>query len=193
MWPSRQMLDVILLSLVQGEPTGITAYALLKKLADLFKEAVSPSPGTIYPRLKKLTESGDLIQPTSNTFQITEKGIKFLTETIPQLFDDTQQFCTILSHSLLRPLPISVRMQYLHRFTDFPLNVAHLEEDWGQIDATFSIRDLETIKHHLINLRDRIQDQTENRLRQIGVTIRSIDQKLQEERAKFKNPKIIWS
>jgi len=193
MWPSRQMLDVILLSLVKGEPIGLTAYALVKKLADLFKESASPSPGTIYPRLKKLVDSGDLTQPTENTFQITNKGAQFLAETIPRLFDDTQQFCSILSHSLLQPLPIPTRIQYLHRFGDSPIDFAEIETNWGIYDANHSIRDLETIKEHLLHLRDRIQSRTNHQLQKIETQIAILEKKLQDERIKFKTPKVIWS
>lgn len=177
----KKTLDLVLLSILDENPDGMTGYALVREIKSRFnpkiknypKEneeviVVSLSPGTLYPRSRKLIDSGDItLEKESKVFQITEQGKRRLTEKIPNLMKYNLKFLPKLFRVLTRPLS----NQHSHYIPDFKDYIddsifSHPVEDE---DITGTIKELESLKKEM--------DETKNRT---DVIINKIEERIAE-------------
>lgn len=177
----KKTLDLVLLSILDENPEGMTGYALVReikhrfnpKIKDYPKEneeviVVSLSPGTLYPRSRKLIDSGDItLEKESKVFQITEQGKRRLTEKIPNLMKYNLKFLPKLFRVLTRPLS----NQHSHYIPDFKDYIddsifSHPVEDE---DITITIKELKSLKKEM--------DETKNRT---DVIINKIEERVAE-------------
>lgn len=71
-------LPLVLLALVERRSLG--AYELMRELERLFAPEYRPSPGSVYPALRALTDEGlvDAVAGTATTYRASEAGRKAL-------------------------------------------------------------------------------------------------------------------
>ena len=99
----KRALDLIILSILDQNEQGLTGYALVNKFKVYFPIS-NISPGTLYPKLRKLNESGD-ISENSKIYTITDQGKQRLTENSPKIIHDSIDFLPKLFKTLIKPLP----------------------------------------------------------------------------------------
>ena len=126
----RRALDLIVLSILDQNQQGLTGYALVNKFKEYFPIS-NVSPGTLYPKLKKLNESGDISEKSKN-YTITEQGKKRLTENSPKIIHDSIDFLPNLFKTLIKPLPFLKQLD----FPDF-----WYVSDYGILDDVLSSDD----------------------------------------------------
>ena len=123
----RKALDLIILSILEQNPQGLTGYALVNKFKVYFPIS-NISPGTLYPKLKKLNESGH-ISEDSKIYVITEKGKQLMTDKSPGIINDSIEFLPKLFKTLIKPMPFLKQL-------DFP-EFWH-SSDYGFLDDVLS-------------------------------------------------------
>ena len=170
----RKTLDLIILSILDEKPEGLTGYALVKDMNHKFGKIMKSSPGTIYPRSNRLKESGDIsYDKNGNLFKITEQGRERLMEAIPNVMDSNIAIFPKLYKILMRPLSIKHRINYLgcapnfDVFEDFPRWEKFIETQ-GFYDSEETLIKLKT---RLENTRDKIEKQikkVDEKIRLIG-------------------------
>jgi DNA-binding PadR family transcriptional regulator len=83
---ARKSLDTALLMIISEHSQGITGYAIIKELGERFSNAFPSSPGTIYPRLRKLADNG-LIREDNKNYIITDKGYDMIAAESPNVLE----------------------------------------------------------------------------------------------------------
>ncbi len=106
----RKALDLIILSILDQNQQGLTGYALVNKFKVYFPIS-KISPGTLYPKLRKLNESGDTSE-NSKIYTITEQGKQRLTENSPKIIHDSIEFLPNLFKTLIKPLPLLKQLDF---------------------------------------------------------------------------------
>ncbi len=86
---SRKYLELVILSILNKNEKPLTGYAITKEINKVL--GIEVSPGTIYPKLKNLTESG-YITKKDNDFSLTSKGKEVMSEKIPGLLRRNTKF-----------------------------------------------------------------------------------------------------
>ena len=170
----RKTLDLVILSILDEYPEGLTGYALVKEMKHKFGKIMKPSPGTIYPRSNRLKESGDISYDKNGTvFKITEQGKKRLMDNIPNVMDSNLAIFPMLYKILMRPLPIRRRMNYLGCAPNFDLFEDSTRwEDFIENQGFYDSEEtLIMLKKRLENTRDKIDNQikkVDEKIRLIG-------------------------
>ncbi len=180
----RKALDLIILSILNDNPDGLSGYSLVMKIKAFFPMA-TVSPGTIYPKLKKLSEAGDITEQEKNHL-ITEQGKQRLLKSTPKIIDDTLSFMPKLYKILVGTLPFNTRMNYM---SDIP-SCFHFGAGQEYDDAIFSkesvcssnisnsLKQLTMMKTKLEESKIQIQEQTEKRLQHIEKRLEEIRKKI---------------
>ena len=182
----RKALDLIILSILNDNPNGITGYSLVMKIKEFFPIA-NVSPGTIYPKLKKLSEANDIKEDQKN-YLITKQGKQRLQESTPKIIDDTLSFMPKLYKILVGTLPFKSRMNYM---SDIP-SCFHFGAGQEYDEAIFSkesvctsnisdsLKKLKSMKSKLEESKIDIQMQYEKRLQHIEERLKIINQKIEQ-------------
>lgn len=177
----KKTLDLVLLSILDENPDGMTGYALVREIKSRFnpkiknypKEneeviVVSLSPGTLYPRSRKMIDSGDItLEKETKLFQITEQGKRRLTEKIPNLMKYNLKFLPKLFRVLTRPLS-NQHSHYIPDFKDY-IDNSIFSHSVPDEDITRNIKELESLKKEM--------DETKNRTNEI---IKKIEERIVE-------------
>ena len=98
----RKALCMVILSILNENTEGLTGYAIVKAIKNKFGSTRALSPGTIYPRLRKLRRHGDIFEE-GNLYVISEQGKSKLTATIPEIMEKSFEFMPRLFHTLRHP------------------------------------------------------------------------------------------
>ncbi|MFX1293949.1 MAG: PadR family transcriptional regulator [Promethearchaeota archaeon] len=195
----RKALGLIILSILDEHPEGLTGYAITSEIKERFKPIREVSPGTIYPRLEKLKNKGIIIEE-GKIYKISSKGKERLTEKIPEVIRKSLKFMPMLYKSLMRPLPFGHRMNFLSNMGSFFYNLddsTHKnffgdlmfpEDLQSKNGLTKSITKLQTIKKRLLHLKTKIKEIRDTELRAIDGKINLIDDKI----IKYQNEKEDW-
>lgn len=177
----KKTLDLVLLSILDENPEGMTGYALVREIKQRFNPTfknypkeneevivVSLSPGTLYPRSRKMIDSGDItLEKESKLFQITEQGKRRLTEKIPNLMKYNLKFLPKLFRVLTRPLS-NQHSHYIPDFKDY-IDNSIFSHPVPDEDITRNIKELESLKKEM--------DETKNRTNEI---IKKIEERIVE-------------
>jgi DNA-binding PadR family transcriptional regulator len=166
----KKTLDLVLLSILDENPEGMTGYALVREIKQRFnpkiknypKEneeviVVSLSPGTLYPRSRKMIDSGDItLEKESKLFQITDQGKRRLTEKIPNLMKYNLNFIPKLFKVLTRPLS-NQHSHYIPDFKDY-IDNSIFSHPVPDEDITRNIKELESLKKEMDETKNRTND-----------------------------------
>ena len=182
----RKALDLIILSILNDNPDGLTGYSLVMKIKEFFP-ITNVSPGTIYPKLKKLSDASD-IKEHDKIYQITNQGKQRLQESTPKIIDDTLSFMPKLYKILIGTLPFNKRMNYMSDIPScFNFGAGHeyddaifSKESVCTSNISGSLKELTAIKEKLEETKIRIQKQTKHRLQHINKRLKTIQQKIDE-------------
>jgi DNA-binding PadR family transcriptional regulator len=170
----RRALDLIILSILDQNEQGLTGYALVNKFKVYFPIS-NISPGTLYPKLRKLNESDD-ISENSKIYTITEQGKKRLTENSPKIIHDSIEFLPKLFKTLIKPLPFLKQL-------DFP-EYWHAS-DYGFLDDLLSSDDfcnLSNVSQSIENLermRVRLEKEKEDLTKRYKKQMENIDKQIE--------------
>jgi len=170
----RRALDLIILSILDQNEQGLTGYALVNKFKAYFPIS-NISPGTLYPKLKKLNESGD-ISESSKIYTITDQGKQRLTENSPKFIHDSIEFLPKLFKTLMKPLPF---LQQL----DFPdyYNIS----DYGFLDDVLSsdefcsISNVSKSMENLERMRKRLERAKKNLTKRFNKQMEQLDKQIE--------------
>ncbi len=182
----RKALDLIILSILNDNPDGLSGYSLVMRIKAFFPMA-TVSPGTIYPKLKKLRDANDIKEQEKN-YQITDQGKHRLLESTPKIIDDTLSFMPKLYKMLIGTLPFNTRMNYM---SDIPScfnfgagqeydDAIFSKESVCTSNISGSLKQLTAMKSKLEESKIRIQVQTEKRLTHIEKRLAIIKKKITE-------------
>ncbi len=185
MFPKKTV-DLIILSILNDNPDGSSGYSLVMKMKKIFSMA-KISPGTIYPKLKKLTDLGDILEE-NKLYKISSQGKQRLQETTPKIIDDTLEFMPKLYKFLMNKLPFELRMDY---FSDIPscFNFATVndkdetlfsDESVCSSNISNSLRNLKIFRVKLLSSREKTKKRMEARLNSIDSKLKEIDKKIEE-------------
>ena len=170
----RRALDLIILSILDQNPEGLTGYALVNKFKVYFPIS-NISPGTLYPKLRKLNESGD-ISENSKIYTITDKGKERLTENSPKIIHDSIEFLPNLFKTLIKPLPFLKQL-------DFP-EFWHVS-DYGILDDVLSSDDFCSFSNisqsmeNLERMRERLEQEKIDLTKRYKKQMNNIDKQIE--------------
>ncbi|WP_371805858.1 PadR family transcriptional regulator [Candidatus Lokiarchaeum ossiferum] len=182
----RKALDLIILSILNDNPEGLSGYSLVMKIKEFFP-ITNVSPGTIYPKLKKLSDAND-IKELEKIYQITDQGKQRLQESTPKIIDDTLSFMPKLYKILIGTLPFNKRMNYMSDIPScFHFGAGHeydetifSKESVCSSNISGSLKHLTAMKEKLEESKIRIQQQADQRLQHIEKRLKAIQQKIDE-------------
>ncbi len=113
---NQRTFDLIVLSLLHDHQEGLTAYQLLKLLKEHFTPLWNPSAGALYPLLRKMVQTGEIVEETGDSdqshFIITEVGLKRLQNIIPEVLNTSLESLPLIFDALSKALPYASRIQY---------------------------------------------------------------------------------
>lgn len=187
----RKALDMVILSILNDNPNGLTGYSIVKEMKEKFGPIRAPSPGTIYPRLRKLLITGDITEK-DDEYKISSQGQQKLTQNIPEIIDNSLEFMPMLYKTLMRPLPFGDRLNYLSNLSYFSEHSGHgphknflddslfPEECQCTSDFSESIERLQRIKDRLLRAKQEIQERLNSRLQAIDEKIQVIDERIKQ-------------
>jgi DNA-binding PadR family transcriptional regulator len=211
----KNALDLIILSILNDNKEGLTGYFLVKAIQAKFPRIRTPGPGTIYPRLKKMAQSGEITEE-NNLYSITPEGKKKITDTIPGIIEDSLHFMPKMYKVLMQALPIKKQIKYYSDVSFFHSCNCKKEDVNDKKDSQYlnhfysldkflmndeecaafprrSIEQLESFKENLKQLKTKIQMKLEAEIKLIDAKISAIDsriEKCQIDRKKWKKIKI---
>ena len=185
----RRALDLIILSILDQNQQGLTGYALVKKFKEFFPIS-NISPGTLYPKLKKLNESGD-ISENSKIYTITEKGKERLTKNSPDIIQDSIEFLPKLFKTLIKPLPFLKQLDFpeFWHISDYGIldDVLSSDEFCSFSNISQSIENLERMKIRLEKEKEDLTKRYKKQMENIDKQIELIDTKTKECEDEKKN------
>jgi len=185
----RRALDLIILSIIDQNQQGLTGYALVKKFKEYFPIS-NISPGTLYPKLKKLTESGD-ISENSKIYTLTEEGKKRLTEKSPDIIHDSIEFLPKLFKTLIKPLPFLKQLDFpeFWHISDYGIldDVLSSDEFCSFSNISQSIENLERMKVRLEKEKEDLTKRYKKQMENIDKQIEIIGTKTKECEDEKKN------
>ena len=189
----RRALDLIILSILDQNEQGLTGYALVKKFKDYFPIS-NISPGTLYPKLRKLNESGD-ISENSKIYTITEKGKERLTKNSPDIIHDSIEFLPKLFKTLIKPLPFLKQLDFpeFWHISDYGIldDVISSDEFCSFSNISQSIENLERMKKRLEKEKKDLTNRHKKQMENIDKQIELIGTKTKECEDEKKNWKRI--
>ncbi len=157
------------------------------------------SPGTLYPKLRKLRESGDISESgNSKTYSITDKGKKRLTENGERIIQDSINFLPRLFKALvIEPLPFSHQLNFPkfpffsdYRFLD---DILSSSEFYCKNNVSQSEKNLDRLKERLVKEKEELKKQYEVQIEYIDKKIESINKmakKCEDEKKNWKKIEI---
>jgi DNA-binding PadR family transcriptional regulator len=170
----RRALDLIILSILDQNEQGLTGYALVNKFKEYFPIS-NISPGTLYPKLKKLNESGD-ISENEKIYLITEKGKQRLTQNSPKIIHDSIEFLPKLFKTLMKPLPFFQQL-------DFPefchISDYRLLDDALSSDEFCNISNVSQSIQNLERMRERLEQEKKELSKRFKKQMEYIDKKIE--------------
>ncbi|MHA1684105.1 MAG: PadR family transcriptional regulator [Promethearchaeota archaeon] len=168
---SRKSLDLVILSIVRENATGISSYGILTEVKARFGSFKTPSPGTIYPKLAKLEEARE-ISKTGDLWTITRKGREKLEESVPDFLEKSMEMLPHLINTLANKLPFITQLGFypeMMRFSDrcgSNCRVFDKERMMKNIDKIpprhSSISDLHDVKEKMERLRGRLKGEIDS-------------------------------
>ena len=183
-------LDLIILSILDEFPDGITGYALVEEFKKRFGKERALSPGTLYPRLNKL-KSDSLIEDDGKVWKIKDEGKQRLEKNVPDVLSKSLEFMPMLYKFLMKTMPFPRRMDFMCH----PMNAGdkvtcnHQPElfdaesivvDLDLIpDEGKAIPRLEEIKQQLDRTKNAIEKRLRDQIEAIDVLLGTIDEKIQ--------------
>nr|MDO8109098.1 PadR family transcriptional regulator [Candidatus Sigynarchaeota archaeon] len=195
----KNSLDLVILSIINEFPDGITGYTLLKELEKRFGEERKLSAGTIYPRLNKL--KGIFAEETDGTWKITPKGKAQLENQLPDVLTESLEFMPVLYKFLMKAMPFGRRMDFLSHASRMGectgcgpqhdlLDTESIKEDLNEIpNEGSSIKRLEEMKKKLAIVKKETEDRVKAQLASLDNILKSIDEKIEKcmaEKASWK-------
>ena len=185
----RKALDLIILGILNEHKDGLTGYSLIKEMQMRFGPIRRFSPGTIYPKLKRLRHRG-LIVDEGKIFKISAEGKQKLDQNVPEVIDNSIKFMPTFYRELMRPLTFQKRMNYFHNMTHFcdPSDCSPLRTFFDDSELPESITDLKHIRKRLEKAKQEIRDRLKVELNMLDEKIAVIDKKItesQEEKASY--------
>jgi len=185
----RRALDLIILSILDQNEQGLTGYALVNKFKVYFPIS-NISPGTLYPKLRKLNESGD-ISENSKIYTITEQGKQRLTENSPKIIHDSIEFLPKLFKTLIKPLPFLKQLdfpEYWHA-SDYGFldDVLSSDEFCNISNVSQSIENLERMRVRLEKEKEDLTKRYKKQMENIDKQIKLIATKTKECEDEKKN------
>jgi DNA-binding PadR family transcriptional regulator len=191
--------DLIILAIINEHTEGLTAYSLLKVLNDRFDDA-APSPGTLYPLLKKLELSGSLTKenvPKNPRYFISDAGRAVLAREYPKILEKSLSSLPIYLTTLINSLPDLIRWKFLAKSPQlgFMCQSCHVDgldtpisRNKPPLPTQRSLEQLKELKNSLEQTKTRIQQWTAQTMAQIDREIDEITQKIDhfhEEKKKW--------
>lgn len=187
---NRKLIDLMLLSIVMENSDGISAYSIVKELKERFDPFWSPSPGTIYPILDKLTSSGLIAKIEGKDppiYRITETGKQKINETVPEALDSSMKFFPMLFQNLVQGLSIPARLDFTYRIPRTfgmcgkcvsPIEDKSFQKSLESDNPKHLRTRLEEMKAGLLDAKKEIQEWTTQEIQNIDAKIEQIDKKL---------------
>jgi DNA-binding PadR family transcriptional regulator len=172
----RKTLDLVILSILDKEPDGLTGYELVKQIKHKFGKI---SPGTVYPRLKKNKALGDISDvDEENHFKITEQGQQKLQANIPNVMNKNLEFFPNLYKILVKSLPIPRQVDYMGFSPNFDIfeDFSHWDDYIKNYGFNKSLETLKKLKMRLEKTKNKIEDQ----IKKVDEKIRSINEEKKE-------------
>jgi len=194
-------LDLVILSILDDFPEGLTGYALVEEFKKRFGKERALSPGTLYPRLTKL-KAENFIEDDGKVWRIKEEGKQRLETNVPDVLSKSLEFMPTLYKFLMKNLPFPRRMDFMchsmhagEKGTCNPqpdlFDADSIKVDLDRIpDEGKSIPRLEEIKQQLDRTKTAIEKQLRDQVDSIESLLMTIDTKLQrcnEEKSSWKH------
>ncbi|MHA1719417.1 MAG: PadR family transcriptional regulator [Promethearchaeota archaeon] len=175
----RRALDLIILSIIDQNQDGLTGYALVNKFKEYFPLS-NISPGTLYPKLRKLSEAGE-ISENNKVYTVTEKGKKRLMTSGPEIIQNSIEFLPRLFKTLIKPLPFFKQLDFPdfwyisdYRFLD---DIISSDEFCCTTNVSQSVKNLERLKERLEKEKINLTNRYKEKMEYIDKKIKLIDEK----------------
>ena len=184
MFIARESLDLMILSILDESPAGMTSYELLVALKEKMKltsGSKAISAGTLYPKLQSLAKAGLIKEdPSEKKWVITPEGNERLETTVPDFLDKSLQFLPGMFKVLMRSLSPIMQAKYftplLHDNGRREPDIEAFLDNLDCNDVETSTESLESIKTHLVETLDRYRAQTEAMERLVA----KVDERIQQ-------------
>lgn len=185
-------LDLLILSMLLEQKEPLTGYSIAKVIEKQFSPFASPSPGTIYPRLKKLELNGDIKSSEDNGYSITNQGRALIESSVKGIVDNAFQSWSIIYKSFIENLSFPRKYQIMDKFGDFyQFNIKTLKSCCHASDD-MSSEELHASQKSLEQMKQEIQTKSTATIAQIDQTLAQIQEILEKKQEARKKPTIIW-
>lgn len=193
-------LDLVILSIMDDFPDGITGYALVEEFKKRFGKERALSPGTLYPRLNKL-KVDNLIEDDGKVWKIKKEGKQRLEKNVPDVLSKSLEFMPMLYKFLMKTLPIPRRMDFMcHPTKDGDhvncsprpdlFDADSISVDLDRIpDEGRSIPRLEEIQQQLDDMKRSIEKRLQDQIQSIDSLLATLAEKIDrchEEKSSWK-------
>ncbi|MHA1675216.1 MAG: PadR family transcriptional regulator [Promethearchaeota archaeon] len=185
-------LDLLIISLLSQQSTPMTGYSIVKAIEKQFFPLAGPSPGTIYPRLKKMELNGDIQSNSDKSYSITDQGNELLQNSVKEIVDNAFSSWSIIYKSLLNNMSYPRRFKVMDKFGDFYGFNAKTIKQCCKFSEDLSIEDLKTSKKYLEQVKKDIQEKSKKLLDDLDNNLAKLDELLEKKQKILKKPKIIW-
>ncbi|MHA1612340.1 MAG: PadR family transcriptional regulator [Promethearchaeota archaeon] len=187
-------LDLLILSLLRDQSTPMTGYSIVKAIGKKFHHHITttPSPGTVYPRLKKLEENGDIQRIKEKSYSITDQGNDLLQNSVKEIVDNAFGSWSIIYKSLLNNMSYPRRFKVLDRFGDFYGFNAETINQCCQFSEDLSTNDLKSSKSYLEKMKKEIEKKSKKLLDDLDKNLKKLDEMIEKKQATLVKPKIEW-
>jgi DNA-binding PadR family transcriptional regulator len=203
---NRKIIDLTVLTIINSSPDGLTAYSIVKELKDTFSSFWDPSPGTVYPLLKRMVQTGDLMEiniESSSTplYKISEQGKTKLNEKVIATFNKSIEFIPSIMQKMIPFIPLQKRIAMIYDFPRFSMGFSNCMCDFDNIFAhgkplctqfstlSESLEQLNGLKNKLEDAKLKIKSWVDTEIQRIDENITKIDaqiQHCQDEKKKWK-------
>jgi DNA-binding PadR family transcriptional regulator len=193
-------LDLVILSILDNFPDGITGYALVEEFKKRFGKERALSPGTLYPRLTKL-KADNFIEDDGKVWKIREEGKQRLETNVPDVLSKSFEFMPMLYKFLMKTLPFPRRMDFMcHPMNEGDKMMCNPQPDLFDAESIIvdldlipdegkAIPRLEEIKQQLDRTKKAIEKRLRDQVETIDTLLSKIDEKIQrcnEEKSSWK-------
>jgi DNA-binding PadR family transcriptional regulator len=191
---ARESLDLMILSILDDNPSGMTSYELLVALKEKMKTASASkaiSAGTLYPKLQSLARAGLISEdPSQKKWVISPEGNERLMTMVPDFLDKSLQFLPGLFRALTKTLSPIMRVKYysplFHDTGHWQPDIDALLENLNPSDTEANIETLGAIKAQL----DEALEHHRTQMEAIEQLVAKVDEKIQEcKELEKKHPK----
>jgi DNA-binding PadR family transcriptional regulator len=185
-------LDLLILSLLSEQTTPMTGYSIVKAIEKQFFPHASPSPGTIYPRLKNMEINGDIQSNDDKSFSITDQGNGLLHNSVKGIVDNAFSSWSIIYKSLLHNMSYPRRFKVMDKFGDFYGINAKTLKDCCHFSEDLSTDDLQSSKTYMMQLKQDIQEKSKKLLEDLDKNLADLDDLIKKKQEKRTRPTITW-